>query len=134
MIAYKRYLVKQIDKEGKTPLKETILEAKLRFNNEREIKDTIYGKVYGQNQEPGLLSEFPFEDYLYKSENITYNILNKKYRDCGPKDRKIKIKKKQKKLGLDIRITCSDTLSESEMFNLEGLNKFILEYCSNDCE
>ena len=111
----------------------TILEAELRFRDEIAPKDRkniinrLCGKVYGRNQEPGMLSEYPLNDYLSRVEKIVYNQLNEKYFDANSdKARKISIKKRIFKFGLDIKIVSPHDIQSNEMLNLEDLDTFIL--------
>jgi hypothetical protein len=133
MIVSQKYTLVEKENSNKFPYVQTILEAKLRFKNEvvfperKEVINKIYGKVYGENQEPGLLSEYPLDDYLNKTEKIIHNQLNGKYWDSDwAKERTIKIKKSKFKLGLDIKVSSNKKLKAGELLNLDDLSYFIL--------
>jgi len=136
MIIKEKYIL--VDNSGKI---KTTLNAKLRFSKEvapiirKNIINRICGKVYGKNQEPGMLSEYPLNDYLSKVEQITYNPLNGKYQDNNPiKKRKINITKRPWRLGIDIKVSSLACLKSKDLLNLGNLHNFILneEYPKGD--
>lgn len=128
MITYSKYnqhIQEEFNKGKSTEKTITVLEAKLRFKEKVAPADreNILDRFYGKEM---MFAEHPLDDYLEKTEKIIYNSLKGKYRDGDlTKKRKITVKKRRFKLGLDIKVISNEELKPKEMLDLEALDTFI---------
>jgi len=129
MITYRLYTQEKTNEGTMIEKTRTILEVKLRFKRETapiyrdEVRERMCNKAtdsnYSRNTLPG---------YLKEVERVLYNKELEVYEDKEmDKRRKISIKERPWKLGIDVKVISFRDLKPEEMLNLEGLNKFIQE-------
>jgi hypothetical protein len=132
MITYRKYIQEKTNEGTMKEIIKTTLEAKLIFKKEtapvyrNDVRERICAKAadsdYSKNTLPG---------YLKEVEGLLYNKELKVYEDANLDNiRKISIKERPWKLGIDVKVISPKNLKPEDMLNLEGLNHFIQENSS----